>query len=69
MRLITFVILILSLLVLAGCSSITPSGDIVQEVSTNDQMECPKGFENDPAPGACGLYTDTNDNNICDYSE
>jgi len=30
---------------------------------------CPKGLINDTYPGNCGLYTDTNNNKICDYSE
>jgi len=31
--------------------------------------DCPKGITNDPAPGICRLYIDTDNNNICDYSE
>lgn len=30
---------------------------------------CPRGLVNDTYPGACNLYTDSNKNNICDYSE
>lgn len=32
-------------------------------------VDCPHGFVNDPAPGACGLYTDNNNDDICDLSE
>lgn len=30
---------------------------------------CPKGLVNDYYPGDCGIYTDANSNQICDYSE
>jgi hypothetical protein len=30
---------------------------------------CPKGLVNDPYPGACRRYVDTNDDNICDLSQ
>jgi hypothetical protein len=32
-------------------------------------LDCPKGIVNDSYPGDCGLYTDSNKNTICDYSE
>lgn len=31
--------------------------------------DCPKGLVNDPYPGSCGQYIDTNNNGICDHSE
>jgi len=31
--------------------------------------ECPLGEVNDPYPGKCGLYTDTDNDGICDYSQ
>jgi hypothetical protein len=31
--------------------------------------DCPYGLLNDPFPGQCPRYTDTNQNNICDHSE
>lgn len=30
---------------------------------------CPKGLVNDPYPGRCGRYVDTNDDQICDLSQ
>ena len=33
------------------------------------EVECPSGIVNDESPGMCGLYTDENENGICDYSE
>lgn len=36
---------------------------------TRVATRCPKGKINDPYPGHCRLYTDRNNNNICDYSE
>jgi hypothetical protein len=32
-------------------------------------LDCPYGRINDPYPGQCDLYTDTNNNQICDHSE
>lgn len=31
--------------------------------------DCPKGLENDPYPGECSRYIDTDNNGICDHSE
>jgi hypothetical protein len=31
--------------------------------------DCPYGLINDPFPGECSKYIDTNNNNICDHSE
>lgn len=31
--------------------------------------DCPFGLENDPYPGACGCYVDTNNDGICDHSQ
>lgn len=31
--------------------------------------DCPLGLENDPYPGECGKYIDTNNNGVCDHSE
>jgi len=32
-------------------------------------LDCPSGRLNDPFPGQCGLYVDTNSDQICDRSE
>lgn len=32
-------------------------------------LDCPYGKTNDPYPGSCQLYLDTNNNQICDHSE
>jgi len=32
-------------------------------------LDCPYGRVNDPYPGQCGLYTDMNNNQICDHGE
>jgi len=32
-------------------------------------VDCPRGLENDPYPGDCGLYADTNEDSICDLSQ
>ena len=31
--------------------------------------DCPKGLVNDPYPGECSRYIDTDENGICDHSE
>ena len=31
--------------------------------------DCPFGYEDDPYPGKCGRYTDTNGDGICDLSQ
>lgn len=31
--------------------------------------DCPKGLVNDPYPGACSRYVDTNNDGICDHSQ
>ncbi len=33
------------------------------------EVDCPYGLVNDPAPGRCSRYVDLNNNNICDLSE
>lgn len=38
------------------------------ESSEND-IDCPWGIEEDKAPGLCGLYVDKDNNRICDLSE
>jgi len=39
---------------------------IIPLISSTD---CPRGLVNDTYPGDCGIYTDSNNNKICDYSE
>lgn len=47
----------------------------LREFVTNSQQnseketDCLWGLVDDPYPGRCGLYTDSNQNSICDYSE
>ena len=38
-------------------------------ISFISAVSCPTGQINDTYPGDCGLYTDTNDDRICDYSQ
>lgn len=45
--------------------SIFAFGNIVRA----NEVECPFGRINDPAPGACARYIDANDNDLCDLSE
>ena len=46
--------------------------ETIEESQTEKQPQrlvCPKGMINDPYPGMCKLYVDSNGNGICDYSE
>ena len=38
-------------------------------VSALAETDCPFGLVNDPAPGTCARYIDTNGNSLCDLSE
>jgi len=42
---------------------------LIEIVPFISALDCPKGLINDSYPGNCGLYTDTNNNQICDHSE
>ncbi len=37
--------------------------------SSDEDVSCPWGEQDDPAPGDCGLYDDNDDNGICDKSQ
>lgn len=53
-----FLIILIFLLLLNIQSSLAVSWD-----------SCPFGLENDPYPGECGRYIDTNQDGICDLSQ
>lgn len=36
---------------------------------TRAASRCPRGLINDPYPGSCRHYIDSNHNGLCDYSE
>lgn len=54
-------LLSLSVLLLL-CGLAFPSGALAWD-------DCPKGLVNDPYPGRCGRYVDTNGDQICDLSQ
>ena len=56
------IMLLVFLVLLSGCA--TEAGITVTESS-----DCPHGEVGCEFPGGCGLYTDTDDNGICDNSE
>ena len=62
MQKIIFILLIVSLVLITGCST-----EAIEEDTF--ETECPHGLVNDPYPGKCGLYMDKDSNQICDYSE
>ena len=77
---IKIIILLLALMLLAAAcsqkSQVTNTEQITSQVASqanNDvftnEPSCPRGVENDPAPGDCFQYTDTNDNGLCDLGE
>ncbi len=45
----------------AGCASVA--------AAPGTTTACPKGLVNDPYPGRCRLYRDTNNSGYCDLSE
>lgn len=51
-------------------NAITPTATVTPPVTaTPGAVACPFGQVNDPYPGQCKRYVDTNDNGICDLSE
>lgn len=42
---------------------------IITPIAVYAWDDCPYGILNDPFPGQCPRYVDTNHNNICDHSE
>ena len=65
------VLLILSAIFLDGCS---PNQEITS-INTNNldsnraENICPFGLVEDPYPGRCGRYLDSDENHVCDHSE
>lgn len=53
----------------AGASGETSSTDAQTEASSSYQVECNRGIVNDPYPGLCHDYIDSDGNSICDLSE
>jgi len=59
----------------AGTSSTTDAASTVSTTDTTNTSSaatgsrCPKGLINDPYPGRCRSYRDTNGNGYCDLSE
>jgi hypothetical protein len=53
----------LAALVASGCDLIR------RERNAETIQTCPYGLSNDPYPGQCGNYIDTNNSGYCDYSE
>jgi len=47
----------------------TPDAGTPTATATPGTVACPFGQVNDPYPGQCKRYVDTNDNGICDLSE
>jgi hypothetical protein len=69
---LTLLMLLSSLL--AGCSQEKGTADDQQNVSLSQNTlsggaECPRGVEDDPYPGSCGLYVDKNNDGFCDLGQ
>lgn len=67
-------ILMFSIIIMAflfsGCSG---SAETLEENSVNvketqqEELQCPKGLEHEPAPGSCPLFRDENKDGYCDF--
>lgn len=69
MKILTIIILIiLTLSFISGCTQQKSEQTNITAEVTN-LHSCPKGITHDPYPGQCGLYQDTDNNNICDLGE
>lgn len=72
------ILLAMLLVMILGCSRTTSVSDSkeskAEQVSarvalTEQRTESPKGLSNDPYPGSCAQYIDSDKNGICDTSE
>jgi hypothetical protein len=62
MRIFYLILVVLVIVSFLGCQN--------NEFNSEEiDLECPSGVVNDAFPGQCALYTDNNNNEICDYSE
>jgi PBP1b-binding outer membrane lipoprotein LpoB len=79
MRIEIMLMLIILCLALASCTQENnavnnteqATSQVASQISSdvfpnNDAAACPRGVENDPAPGACFQYTDLNSDGLCD---
>jgi len=82
MRIEIILLLIILCLALASCTQENnavnnteqATSQVASQISSdvfpnNDAAACPRGVENDPAPGACWEYADTNNDGLCDLGE
>jgi len=53
--------------VCTACLGNTTTSDGSETSSSGTR--CPHGLTNDPYPGKCRMYVDSNDSGYCDYSE
>jgi hypothetical protein len=79
MRIKIIFLLMMLMLAVVGCSqdnvqeqNTQTTAQVASEPSNNafsNEPSCPRGVENDPAPGACFQYADTNSDGLCDLGE
>ena len=81
LSILILIIVIVAIALSYGCSSEAAengSGDPEQQAPLSAETptaapkegpSCPRGLTYDPAPGACVLYTDKNNNGNCDLAE
>ena len=62
------IVIVLSLLLLAGVAG-TVWGSSIAQAASSIWNSCPKGKVNDTFPGDCRDYIDTNNDRICDRSQ
>lgn len=53
----------------AACAGCAGAAAEAGATTSTSGTRCPKGLVNDPYPGQCRSYRDTNGNGICDLSE
>ncbi len=56
-------------MILLFVNLLMPSFGVDSVLEVGAWNDCPKGMVNDPYPGECSRYVDTDGNDICDHSE
>ena len=62
------IIVVFTLLLIVGLAG-TFWGSAIAEAASGVWNSCPRGLINDPYPGKCRSYIDTNNDAICDRSQ
>lgn len=65
----TAIILLFLVLLLSACSAEASVNTkvVAENIEEEPKLSCPRGIHNDPYPGRCPLYTDSDSDGFCDY--